>query len=73
MEQIEEQKSVVSELYDAFTEAETAMTKLSELCDEIEKKGRIHFRLIRSAGAPGSEIVISSSINAAAEPAGRVP
>ena len=73
MDQIEEQKSVVSDLFDTFTEAEKAMANLSELCDEIEKKGRIHFRLIRSTGAPGSEIVISSSINAASEQAGRVP
>jgi len=73
MEKIEEQKSASADLVDTFTEAETAMTRLSELCDEIEKKGRIHFRLIRSIGAPGSEIVISSSVDAAAEQAGRIP
>ncbi len=73
MEQIEEQKSVSAGLFDSFTKAETAMTKLSELCEEIENKGRIHFRLIRSMGAPGSEIVISSSVDAAANQAGRVP
>ena len=73
MEQIEEQKSVSAGLFDSFTKAQTAMTKLSELCEEIEKKGRIHFRLIRSMGAPGSEIVISSSVDGAAGQAGRVP
>ncbi len=73
IEEAEEQKALVSDLCDTFTEAETAMTKLTELCDDIEKKGRIHFRLIRSAEAPGSEIVISSSVDAAAEQAGRVP
>ncbi len=73
IDQIEEQKSVVSDLFDTFAEAETAMTNLSELCDEIETKGRVHFRLIRSTGVPDAEIVISSSVDAAANPAGRVP
>lgn len=73
MEKIEEQQAVSAGLFDTFSEAQTAMKTLSELCEEIEKTGRIHYRLIRSMGALGSEIVISSSVDAGAEQAGRVP
>ena len=72
-EKIEEQQAVSAGLFDTFSEAQTAMKTLSELCEEIEKTGRIHYRLIRSMGALGSEIVISSSVDAGAEQAGRVP
>lgn len=73
MEKTEEQKAVSADLFDTFTTAQTAMKTLSELCAEIEKKGRIHYRLIRSMGALGSDVVISSSVDAVVERAGRVP
>ena len=73
MEKTEEQKALSADLFDTFTAAQTAMKTLSELCEEIEKTGRIHYRLIRSMGALGSDVVISSSVDAVVERAGRVP
>jgi hypothetical protein len=73
IQRTEKQHSQAEELSDVFSAADAAMKQLSELIDDIEGKGQIHFQLTRPLGGVESDVVISSSINAAAVPAGRVP
>lgn len=69
----EKQQAQAEELSEVFSAAVAAMKQLSELIDDIEGKGHLHFQLTRPLGGSESDVVISSSVNAAAEQAGRVP
>ena len=73
IQRTEKQHSQAEELSDVFSAADAAMKQLSELIVDIEKKGLIHFQLTRPLGGVESDVVISSSVNAAAVEAGRVP
>ncbi len=70
---IQKQEAQAEELSDVFSAADAAMKQLSKLIDDIEKKGQIYFQLTRPLGGVESDVVISSSVNAAAVEAGRVP
>ena len=73
IQRTEKQHSQAEELSDVFSAADAAMKQLSRLIDEIEENGLIHFQLTRPLGGVESDVVISSSVNAAAVEAGRVP
>lgn len=73
IQRTDKQHSQAEKASDIFSAADAAMKQLSELIDDIEKKGLIHFQLTRPLGGVESDVVISSSVNAAAVEAGRVP
>lgn len=73
-EALAEKRTVAEEMVDVFSGAHTAMEKLSELCKEIEERGRVHFQLVRPLEGGAADVVISSSVSTqASEEASNVP
>ena len=64
-DQKEEEKTATEELVEAFSDAESAMTTLSDLCSALEGNV-VHFRLVRLPNAADPEVVISSSVGVVA-------
>ncbi len=64
--ELEDEKAVAGEIQETYSKAHAAMEKLTELCQNVEKNGRLEFQLVRPLERGASNLVISTSVEAKA-------